>query len=158
MKKSRRACVARRFTVYDIYWVGRRFQGVPVTAADFRREYNPQLGLAVYYGGCKTKGLLGGGGHIDGGLEHRRCLPIQIGPLRFSFHRERRGSNCIVCLARRLQQTLHFPARLGVPIARLVEVGGPFRGRLDLQRTGEDGLCIRWIGAHGGLAPRFERG
>lgn len=84
--------VARRFTVYDIYWVGRRFQGIPLTAADFRREYNPQLGLSVYYGDCEVKvSLLGGGGctlpleittvcyvqHTNGGLGPRRNVRIR---------------------------------------------------------------------------------
>jgi hypothetical protein len=70
--------VARRFSVYDIFWVGRWFQGIPLTAADFRREYNPQLGLAVYYGDCKTKvSLLGSGGCT---------LPLEIDTVCYVQH------------------------------------------------------------------------
>jgi hypothetical protein len=70
--------VARRFTVYSTYWVGRWFQGIPLTAADFRREYNPQLGLAVYYGDCKTKvSLLGSGGCT---------LPLEIDTVCYVQH------------------------------------------------------------------------
>ena len=70
--------VARRFTVYSIYWVGRQFQGIPLTAADFRREYNPQLGLAVYYGDCETKvSLLGSGGCT---------LPLEIDTVCYVQH------------------------------------------------------------------------
>jgi hypothetical protein len=70
--------VARRFTVYSTYWVGRRFQGIPLTAADFRREYNPQLGLAVYYGDCETKvSLLGSGGCT---------LPLEIDTVCYVQH------------------------------------------------------------------------
>jgi hypothetical protein len=71
--------VARRFTVYNTYWVGRWFQGIPLTAADFRREYNPQVGLAVYYGDCKTKvSLLGSGGCT---------LPLEIDTVCYVQHR-----------------------------------------------------------------------
>jgi hypothetical protein len=70
--------VARRFTVYDIYWVGRRFQGIPLVAADFRREYNPQLGLAVYYGDCARKVSLFGAGGCH--------LPLQITSVCYVQH------------------------------------------------------------------------
>ena len=71
--------VARRFNVFDIYWVGRRFEGVPLTAADFRREYNPQLGLSVYYGDCEVKvSLLGNGGCT---------LPLEIKTVCYVQHR-----------------------------------------------------------------------
>jgi hypothetical protein len=69
--------VARRFTVYNVYWVGRWFQGVPLTAADFRREYNPQVGLGVYYGNCETKGSLLGAGTCTLPLEIRSVCYVQ---------------------------------------------------------------------------------
>jgi hypothetical protein len=70
--------VARRFTVYNIYWVGRQFQGIPLTAADFRREYNPGLGLAVYYGDCQTKVSLLGSGTCK--------LPLEIDTVCYVQH------------------------------------------------------------------------
>lgn len=79
--------IARRFNVYDIYWVGRWFQGVPLTAADFRREYNPQVGLGVYYGNCEAKGSLLGSGTCTLPLEIRTVCYVQhrndgLGPRR----------------------------------------------------------------------------
>jgi hypothetical protein len=44
--------VARSFRLFTVYWVGRSFGGVPLTAADTQRDYDATAGERVYYGNC----------------------------------------------------------------------------------------------------------
>ena len=44
--------VARSFRLFTVYWVGRSFDGVRLTAADTQRDYNAVAGERVYYGNC----------------------------------------------------------------------------------------------------------
>ncbi len=49
---GRDLAVARSFRLFTVYWVGRSFDGVPLTAADTQRDYNAVAGERVYYGNC----------------------------------------------------------------------------------------------------------
>lgn len=44
--------VARSFRLFTVYWVGRSFDGVALTAADTQRDYDATAGERVYYGNC----------------------------------------------------------------------------------------------------------
>jgi len=44
--------IARSFRLFTVYWVGRSFDGVALTAADTQRDYNAVAGERVYYGNC----------------------------------------------------------------------------------------------------------
>jgi len=44
---------AETFPLYKLYWAGRTFHGIPVTAVGSLYSYNPHAGEAVYYGNCK---------------------------------------------------------------------------------------------------------
>lgn len=45
--------LARSFKPIAIYWVGRTFGGVPLTAIDDGSDYSPTLGMTAYYGDCR---------------------------------------------------------------------------------------------------------
>jgi hypothetical protein len=54
--------IGRQFPYFRVYWVGARFQGVPVTAIGGRSGYERSSGTNVAYGDCeRTKGLLSTG-------------------------------------------------------------------------------------------------
>jgi len=44
---------AETFPLYKLYWAGRTFAGVPVTAVGSLSSYNPRAGETVYYGNCR---------------------------------------------------------------------------------------------------------
>ncbi len=69
---------AQTFPYYRVYWVGPRFLGRPLAAADGQSGYNSSIGDSVYYGDCAGgKGLLGGGS----------CrLPLQITTVIYRLH------------------------------------------------------------------------
>jgi len=69
---------AETFPYYRIYWVGRRFGGYPLTAADGLKGYSSSIGDSVYYGDCvHEKGILGGGS----------CqLPLQVTTVIYRLH------------------------------------------------------------------------
>lgn len=68
---------ARTFPYYTVYWVGRKFEHHPLTAADGLRGYKPNVGDSVYYGDClHSKGALGGGGCV---------LPLQVTTLIYTM-------------------------------------------------------------------------
>jgi hypothetical protein len=53
---------AETFPYFKLYWVGREFDGRPLTAVDGLASYEPDSGESVYYGGCEPHGgLLGEG-------------------------------------------------------------------------------------------------
>ena len=60
---------AKTFPYFKVYWVGPRFAGQPLVAADGQANYISSVGDSVYYGDCVP------GKHIVGGS----CLlPLQI--------------------------------------------------------------------------------
>lgn len=70
---------AQTFPYFRIYWVGRRFNGLPLAAVDGSKSYSTTVGDSVYYGDCVTgKGLLGGGGSCR--------LPLQVTTVIYRRH------------------------------------------------------------------------
>lgn len=70
---------AQTFPYYRVYWVGPRFDGHPLAAADGLRGYIPTVGDSVYYGDCvRGKGLLGGSGSC--------LLPLQVTTVIYGLH------------------------------------------------------------------------
>ncbi len=69
---------AQTFPYYRVYWVGPRFDGQPLSAADGLRSYIDSVGDSVYYGDCvQGKGILGGGS----------CeLPLQVTTVIYGLH------------------------------------------------------------------------
>jgi hypothetical protein len=69
---------AQTFPYYKVYWVGRRFEGHPLVAADGLRNYNSGFGDSVYYGDCvHGKGIFGGGSCL---------LPLQLTTVVYRSH------------------------------------------------------------------------
>lgn len=70
---------AQTFPYFRVYWVGPRFKGAPLDAADGRKSYNSEIGDSVYYGDCVT-----GHGVFAGG---RTCtLPLQVTTVVYRRH------------------------------------------------------------------------
>jgi len=69
---------AQTFPYYRVYWVGRRFDGQPLAAADGLKDYIDTVGDSLYYGDCvNSKGILGGG----------NCqLPLQVTTVVYALH------------------------------------------------------------------------
>ena len=68
---------AKTFPYFKVYWVGPRFAGQPLVAADGQANYISSVGDSVYYGDCVP------GKHIVGGS----CLlPLQITTVIYSLH------------------------------------------------------------------------
>jgi hypothetical protein len=59
---SQALAVARSFDEYTVYWVGRSFEGIPLTAADGIATYASNIGFSLYYGNCERSGPLHSGG------------------------------------------------------------------------------------------------
>lgn len=69
---------AEFFPFHRVYWVGLRFQGMTLTAADGVQNYNPTIGESLQYGDCVP-------GH--GPLHTGGCvLPLQITTVVFHHH------------------------------------------------------------------------
>jgi hypothetical protein len=69
---------AQTFPYYRVYWVGPRFAGHPLAAADGQKGYISSLGDSVYYGDCaKGKGIFGGGSCL---------LPLQVTTVIYRLH------------------------------------------------------------------------
>jgi hypothetical protein len=70
--------LARQFPLYTTYWVGRDFQGIALTAADSKRDYDAVVGMRAYYGNCaKPSSLLSTSG----------CrLPLEIATVLYHPH------------------------------------------------------------------------
>jgi hypothetical protein len=70
---------AQTFPYFKIYWVGPRFQGRPLVAADGRNGYRSDIGDSVYYGDCvESKGVFGGGSTCT--------LPLQVTTVIYRRH------------------------------------------------------------------------
>jgi len=69
---------AETFPYYRVYWVGPRFSGQPLAAADGQKGYVRSVGDSVYYGDCvHGKGIFGGGSCL---------LPLQVTTVIYSLH------------------------------------------------------------------------
>ncbi|HEX5852703.1 MAG TPA: hypothetical protein VFY36_06400 [Solirubrobacteraceae bacterium] len=69
---------AQTFPYYTLYWVGPRFEGHPLAAADGLNGYLTALGDSVYYGDCvQNKGLFGSGTCV---------LPLQVTTVLYRLH------------------------------------------------------------------------
>lgn len=69
---------AESFPYFPVYWVGPRFQGSPLAAADGLNGYIPRVGDSVYYGNCvQSKGIFGGGSCL---------LPLQVTTVVYARH------------------------------------------------------------------------
>jgi hypothetical protein len=70
--------LARDFRLFTFYWVGPSFQGIDLTAADSKRDYDATVGMRVYYGNCeKPPSILSTGG----------CkLPLEIATVLYRPH------------------------------------------------------------------------
>jgi hypothetical protein len=66
------------FPFFEVYWVGPRFEGHDLAAADGLRGYIDRIGDSVYYGDCvQSKGIFGGGS----------CqLPLQVTTVIYRLH------------------------------------------------------------------------
>jgi hypothetical protein len=69
---------AQTFPYFRVYWVGPRFEGHVLAAADGLSGYIDRIGDSVYYGDCvQTKGIFGGGS----------CqLPLQVTTVVYRLH------------------------------------------------------------------------
>jgi len=69
---------AQTFPYYRVYWVGPRFDGQSLSAADGLRSYINSVGDSVYYGDCvQSKGIFGSGS----------CqLPLQVTTVIYGLH------------------------------------------------------------------------
>jgi hypothetical protein len=69
---------AETFPFYRVYWVGPRFAGRPLAAADGLKGYITTVGDSVYYGDCvQSKGIFGGGSCV---------LPLQVTTVFYHLH------------------------------------------------------------------------
>ncbi len=69
---------AETFPYFRIYWVGPRFSGQPLAAADGQKGYVRSVGDSVYYGDCvHGKGIFGGGSCL---------LPLQVTTVIYGLH------------------------------------------------------------------------
>ncbi len=69
---------AQTFPYFRTYWVGPRFDGEPLAAADGLDGYINRLGDSVYYGDCvKSKGIFGSGSCL---------LPLQVTTVLYRLH------------------------------------------------------------------------
>ncbi len=74
---------ARSFRLFTVYWVGRSFDGVPLTAADTQRDYAAAAGERVYYGNCDKQASL---------LSTAGCqLPLEIATVEFRMINSRQN-------------------------------------------------------------------
>jgi hypothetical protein len=70
---------AKTFPYFRVYWVGPRFKGQPLDAADGLRGYNSEIGDSVYYGDCVTgHGVFAGGSTCT--------LPLQVTTVIYRLH------------------------------------------------------------------------
>jgi hypothetical protein len=75
---ARELAEAQTFPYFRVYWVGPRFLGHALSAADGQKGYDSSTGDSVYYGDCvHGKGLFGGGS----------CsLPLQVTTVIYRLH------------------------------------------------------------------------
>jgi hypothetical protein len=69
---------AQTFPYFRIYWVGPRFDGRPLAAADGLNGYISGIGDSVYYGDCVQHNGIFGGGSCE--------LPLQVTTVIYGLH------------------------------------------------------------------------
>lgn len=70
--------LARAFKVTTVYWAGPAVAGVPLTAVDDGYDYDPTIGMRVYYGDCAKHGSV---------LSTGRCtLPVEVTTVIYEPH------------------------------------------------------------------------
>ncbi|MGI8558247.1 MAG: hypothetical protein ACR2ND_08055 [Solirubrobacteraceae bacterium] len=70
--------LTRQFGDFTIYWVGKRFQNVRLTAADSEIDYEPAIGMRMYYGDCEKQ---------SSPLSTVGCrLPLEINTVAYKAH------------------------------------------------------------------------
>ncbi len=70
--------LAQQFPLFTVFWVGPRFDGVDLTAADSKREYDASVGMRVYYGNCRANSSI---------LSTSGCqLPLEIATVLYRPH------------------------------------------------------------------------
>ncbi len=75
---ARELAEAQTFPYFRVYWVGPRFLGYSLSAADGQNGYISSVGDSLYYGDCvRGKGLLGGGSCV---------LPLQVTTVIYRLH------------------------------------------------------------------------
>jgi hypothetical protein len=83
---AKQLAYARAFKRYTVYWAGKSMDGVPLTEADGAGDYNPIIGITMYYGNCERGGaLLIGGCTLPLKITTVRYVPhsnVSLGPLR----------------------------------------------------------------------------
>jgi hypothetical protein len=136
--------LAREFGLFTTYWVGPEFAGIPLTAADSKRDYDATVGMRVYYGTCRTpSSILSTSGcqlpleiatvvykpHTNEGLGARREALIRGVPAVIFDH----GSSIELYTGRVAIDVYAQDARLAeAAAAALVPLNRPDRGRQDL--------------------------
>jgi hypothetical protein len=69
---------ARDFHLFTFYWAGRSIAGLPLTAADSTRDYDPTVGMRAYYGNCVKPSSI---------LSSKGCeLPLEIATIVYKPH------------------------------------------------------------------------
>jgi hypothetical protein len=59
---AKQLAYAHSFDLFTLYWAGRSVDGIPLTEADGLGDYNPQIGVTMYYGNCMHKSVVKLGG------------------------------------------------------------------------------------------------
>jgi hypothetical protein len=75
---ARELAEAQTFPYFRIYWVGPRFDGRPLAAADGLNGYISGIGDSVYYGDCVQHNGIFGGGSCE--------LPLQVTTVIYGLH------------------------------------------------------------------------
>jgi hypothetical protein len=53
---------ARSFSLFTLYWAGKSMDGIPLIEADGLGDYNPTIGVTLYYGNCLKQSVTKLGG------------------------------------------------------------------------------------------------
>jgi hypothetical protein len=70
--------LARQFHLFTVYWAGRSIAGIQLTAADSTHDYDPTVGMRVYYGNCVKPSSI---------LSSKGCqLPLEIATVVYKPH------------------------------------------------------------------------
>ncbi|HEX2702866.1 MAG TPA: hypothetical protein VHM72_05495 [Solirubrobacteraceae bacterium] len=59
---AKQLAYAHSFDLFTLYWAGKTVHGIPLTEADGLGDYNPQIGVTMYYGNCVHKSIVKLGG------------------------------------------------------------------------------------------------
>jgi hypothetical protein len=59
---AKQLAYAHSFSLFTLYWAGKSVDGIPLTEADGLGDYNPQIGVTLFYGNCEHKSIMQFGG------------------------------------------------------------------------------------------------